>query len=98
MKNISTKRNDLKDFLDLLPSALSVNQKQIIISDILEFHDITKMFAFCYLCNSVGYSVLFNRQQLEIKDEDEIVKLKAISYFVLDGKDTCEPILRSETE
>lgn len=85
------KRNDLKDFLDLIPSDISVEESKIVIDDILEFHDITRMFAFCFLCNSVGYSVLFDRQQLEIKDNDEKVKLKAISYFILAGKDSSEP-------
>lgn len=89
MKNISTKRNDLKDFLDLIPSVLTVKNRQIVINDILEFPDITEMFAFCYLCNSIGYSVLFDQQRLEIKDEDAEVRLKAISYFITAGKDVC---------
>lgn len=42
------KRNDLKDFLDLIPSDISVEESKIVIDDILEFHDITRMFAFCF--------------------------------------------------
>lgn len=82
------KQNTLKDFLELLPSDFYIKDRKIVINDILEFQDITRMFAFCYLCNSVGYPVLFNRQRLLIKDDDAKVKLKAISYFILAGKDT----------
>lgn len=81
-------QDNLTYFFDLIPGKLTIENKTVIIDDILNFPDIGKMFAFCHIVNQVGRKVYFQKQDISIGNESEGTRLKAISYFVSVGRDT----------
>ncbi len=91
MKQDKTQDN-LTDFFDLIPGKLTIENKTVIVDDILDFPDIGKMFAFCHIVNQAGCVVCFQKQEISIGNESDETRLKAISCFISVGRD----IIRSE--